>query len=80
MDNIVEEETLLIMFQRNRQLVEFIPIIIVQLIEVKPLLVQEVQIPLQEVQTLEVLRQEDLVVLQLQVEVQAVTEVEVINK
>jgi len=80
MDNIVEEETLLIMFQRNRQLVEFIPILIVQLLEVKPLLVQEVQIPLQEVQTLEVLRQEDLVVLQLQVEVQAVTEVEVINK
>lgn len=80
MDNTVEEEILLIVFQHKRQLVEYIRIPIVQLREVKPLLLQEVQDQLQEAQVLEAHRQEDLAVLQLQVEVLAVTEVEVINK
>lgn len=80
MDNIVEEEILLIVFQHKLQLVEYIQIPIVQLREVKPLLLQEVQGQLQEAQVLEALHQEDLAVLQLQVEVLAVTEVEVINK
>lgn len=80
MDNIVEEEILLIVFQHKLQLVEYIQIPIVQLREVKPLLLQEVQGQLQEALVLEALHQEDLAVLQLQVEVLAVTEVEVINK